>query len=219
MSNLPVATEDAPLPTSYERARAALAECKRVDECKDWADKAQALASYARQAQDDSLYKDACRIQGRALRRAGELLKTFQTSPEGGRPTGNGVGDHPVSQRQAAESAGMSEHQEKQARRVANVPEADFESAVESDDPPTMTQLADMGKGSPPGPPPSAREGFYEATHTMGAVRHLAEWCEKAPPELVAHGLLDHELDKARRVARQVDSWLRRFIANLRKST
>jgi hypothetical protein len=67
----------AKLPKSYERAKIALAECYRVDECKSWVDKAMALASYARQVRDDSLYKTAGRIHGRALRRVGELQKQW----------------------------------------------------------------------------------------------------------------------------------------------
>lgn len=67
--------QEAPLPAVYERAAQALSECTRIDECKDWADKAEALASYARQSKDDSLRKMADRIQARAIRRCGELLK------------------------------------------------------------------------------------------------------------------------------------------------
>ena len=51
--------KNAPLPVKYEHARAALAECQSVDECQTWAKKAEALASYARQADDDSLEKMA----------------------------------------------------------------------------------------------------------------------------------------------------------------
>lgn len=215
MTNLPaLPTKNAPLPQMYERAREALAECSRVDECKDWADKAQALASYARQADDDTLYKMARRIQGRAVRRAGELLKTFQ-GPGVRTDIQPAEGAHPRSQRQAAASAGMSKHQEKQAVRVSKVPEPDFEAAVESDEPPTVTKLADMGKESTPA---SAREGFYEATHTLGAMSRFAEKCAENPPELVAGGLLSHEHDKARRLVHEIDSWLDRFIVNLRKS-
>lgn len=220
--NLPVlATKNAPLPEMYQAAQRALAECNRVDECKDWADKAQALASYARQADDDTLYKMARRIQGRAVRRAGELLKTFQADPQSNlRQNTNGPrgGGAPTStQRAAAEAAGMSKDQEVTAVRVANVPEPDFEAAVESEEPPTVTKLADMGKQTAE-PPPSAREGFYEATHTMGALRRFAEKCNANAPELVARGLLDHELEEARRLVHQVDAWLDRFIVNLRRS-
>jgi hypothetical protein len=39
-------------PATYEQAKAALASCQKIDECKDWANKAEALASYAKMAQD-----------------------------------------------------------------------------------------------------------------------------------------------------------------------
>lgn len=96
------------LPETYEAARKALAECSRIDECQDWADKAAALASYAKQADDDSLHKMALRIQARAVRRAGQLLKEFDGR---GRPPKNNGGAPtilPPSQRQAAAAAGMS---------------------------------------------------------------------------------------------------------------
>jgi hypothetical protein len=65
------------LPGSYEAAKRALAECERLDECKDWADKAAALSSYARQADDTALQDYAQRIGLRAVRRLGELLKEY----------------------------------------------------------------------------------------------------------------------------------------------
>jgi hypothetical protein len=37
-----------------------------------------ALASYAKQSEDETLMKLAMRIRARAVRRCGELLKTFQ---------------------------------------------------------------------------------------------------------------------------------------------
>jgi hypothetical protein len=59
---------------------------------------------------------------------------------QGGRPPR-------FSQRQAAKQAGLSKDQEKQAVRVANVPDDDFDAAVESDDPPTVTELAARDSG------------------------------------------------------------------------
>ena len=41
------------LPVAYEQAKVALAACAKIDECRDWADRAKALASYAKQADDD----------------------------------------------------------------------------------------------------------------------------------------------------------------------
>ncbi len=78
---------------------------------------------------DDTLRKFAVRIQARAIRRCGQLLKGFQS--KGGRPpkTSNGaVGS--LTQQKATENAGMSERQEITASRVAKVPAEKFEAAV-----------------------------------------------------------------------------------------
>jgi hypothetical protein len=83
IAQLPVTS--APLPAIYENAKVALAECERIDECQNWANRAEALASYARQANDDDLRRMADRIQARAIYRAGELLKQIPPDP-GGRP-------------------------------------------------------------------------------------------------------------------------------------
>jgi hypothetical protein len=135
------------LPAEYSRAVMALQTCERIDACQDWADKAAALASYAKQAHDDTLHALATRIRARAVRRCGELLKTFQSN--GGRPksktTMGAHGSFPSTQQQAAREAGLSPHQEETAVRVANVPAADFEVIVESDHPPTITALAGAG--------------------------------------------------------------------------
>lgn len=73
--------EGAPLSISYEAAKAALAMCARIDECQDWADKAQALASYVRQAKDETMRKMCDRIQARAIPRCGELLAQVRARP------------------------------------------------------------------------------------------------------------------------------------------
>jgi hypothetical protein len=132
------------LPQTYEAARQALADCQGLDECKDWADKAAALASYAKQAEDETLMKMAARIKARAVRRAGELLQ--QIEPAANRHgNSSGTGDHTSSRSGAARDAGMSKHQQVQATRVANIPEPEFEAQVEGDKPPTLSQLAQQG--------------------------------------------------------------------------
>jgi hypothetical protein len=87
----------------------------------------------------------ADRIQARAIRRCGELLKEIE--PAKNQHDANArVGSVPSSRTQAATDAGMSERQRKTALRVANVPSEEFEQAVESDNLPTVTALAERGK-------------------------------------------------------------------------
>lgn len=203
-----ISVDRARLPQSYEAAKNALANCMSIDECQTWANKAEALASYAKQANDDSLQKYAMRIQARAVRRAGELLKMYDG--RGGDRTKTEVNRHSApSRRDAAKKAGLSEWKTKAAVRVASVPEEDFERAIEADTPPNITNLAGMNK------PP---EGFRQATHLIGAVKRFAEFCGQNNPERVANGVLPHEAHEIRALVSTIDGWLDRFVVNLKDS-
>ena len=99
---------NARLPETYENAKIALATCNRIDECQKWANKAEALASYAKMADDDTLRKLAVRIQVRAVNRCGELLKQHDgrggdRSKSGGAPT--------FGRKDAGAEAGLSKDQ------------------------------------------------------------------------------------------------------------
>ena len=61
-------------------------------------------------------------------------------------PKSKGALTKPVSMRRSAEEAGLSLHQTRQAIRVANLPKGEFERLVESDNPPTVEQLANLGR-------------------------------------------------------------------------
>jgi hypothetical protein len=63
-----------PLNDRYERMIAAIAECHSIDECKETANRAEALAAYALQIHDDRSLKQYLEIKIRAWRRIGELL-------------------------------------------------------------------------------------------------------------------------------------------------
>jgi hypothetical protein len=140
-----ISTTAARLPATYENAKTTLATCVRIDECKDWHDKAAALASYAKQAKDDELRQMALRVQARAIHRAGELLQ--EIPPAYGANQNIRAGDHlnVITRAQAAEDAGLSEHQRKTALRVAGLSREEFENAIESFSPPTITELAERG--------------------------------------------------------------------------
>ncbi|NKX40974.1 hypothetical protein HGG71_05755 [Rhodobacteraceae bacterium R_SAG2] len=167
--------QSARLPKTYEAARQALSECQGIDECQAWADKAAALASYAKQAEDETLLKMATRIKARAVRRAGELLKQIEPG-QGARDGKRGEGDHTPSRSDAARAAGMSKHQQVQSTRVANVPKDDFEAQVESDKPPTLSQLAQQGVKPRPVVDLQGRDPkeFNRAMHFVGDFEQYA---------------------------------------------
>ena len=197
--------QDARLPETYDRAKNALAECSRIDECQNWADKAAALASYARQSKDDSLRKMAERIQARAIRRAGEILK--QITPAAGKRTDLQPSEGVHTRTQAAESAGMSKHQQVQATRVASVPDEEFNRMVESETPPTVTKLAEIGtkkqlvdlKGRDP-------KEFNKSLHFIALFdRHLKK-CSEYEIEQTTAILTTEERAELRSIINKIDA-------------
>lgn len=194
----------APLPAVYAAAKSALAECVKLDECKSWADKAAALASYARQQRDKSLVNLAMRVQVRATRRIGELLAEFDGR---GRPAENKDGTVPnLSQEDAADRAGLSERQRKTAGRVAKVPTAQFEALVEGDEPPTVGELAELGKASREPPP-----GYARATYALGRLRDFAKFCGEHDAAFVAGGVRSWEVADARAHMAAIEAWFDAF--------
>lgn len=71
---------------------------------------------------------------------------------------------NPESMRAAAEAAGLSRHQMKQALRVAHVPDDVFETLVESDNPPPITALARLGTQPAPAREPSLADPLEDWT-------------------------------------------------------
>jgi hypothetical protein len=215
--------ETASLPALYENAQHALAECSRIDECQQWADKAQAMASYAKQAKDESLRKMADRIQARAIRRCGELLRQIPAGKTGPVPELQEGALPQFTRTQAATDAGLSEHQRKTALRVAAIPEAEFVAAVDSAQPPTVTALAEQGRQARPvtTPTPLVDLGeipaadYARATQAQGAMSRFAEFCDSNDAARIAAAFKPHEVAALRRHVSTIDGWLDRFVTNL----
>ena len=215
----PCATRDsARLPQSYETAKNALSNCASIDECQDWADKAAALASYAKQANDDELMKMATRIRDRAIRRAGELLKQIEPAPNHhGNSSRDGGG--PSSRKEAGEAAGMSDRQVKTAIRVANVPAEDFERQVESATPPTVTKLAEQGKQSAPKPVLDLHgrspDDFNRAMHYVGGWEDAAKDLAALQHERALPVLTPSEIARLRAAITSIDAVTDRIITRI----
>jgi len=174
---------NARLPGSYEAARTALAACESIDECQDWANRAEALASYAKQAEDGELRRLADRIQARAVRRCGELLKEINGRGINQYSEGGVGADTKLTQRQAAAAAGLSKRQQVTAVRVANLPEQRFEDAVDAERPATVTALADMGRQRRPAPASFRALSARRRAQYWRRLRQALEALNALPPD------------------------------------
>lgn len=211
--------DSARLPQTYETAKNALANCASIDECQDWADKAAALASYAKQANDDELMKMATRIRDRAIRRAGELYKQIPEARGANQNITSDSGPKVLTRKDAAEAAGMSERQMKTAIRVANVPAADFEKQVESPTPPTVTALAEQGKKSAPKPVLDLQgrdpDEFNSAMHYVGGWEDAAKDLAALKHEQALPILTPSEIARLRASIKSIDAVTDRIITRI----
>lgn len=127
----------------------------------------------------------ATRIQARAIRRCGELLKEIEKQHGANQNIGDGDGPKVYTRKEAAEDAGLSERQQKTAVRVANIPEEDFEAKVESDSPPTVTALAEQGTQKKVFDPFDLMDSGISfedhklATHIIGVGQELSKFITK----------------------------------------
>lgn len=203
---------NAKLPASYEAAKQALANCEQIDECKDWADKAAALASYARQAEDVELERKAARIRARAMRRAGELLKAIEPAHGANQNIRDGSGPNVETRKDVGERAGMSDRQIKTAIRIANIPKREFEKAVESPNPPTITTLAEQGvqKRAPLDPATWLKgrtpEAFNKALHFTALVEEYAKDLGKSDLETILVNLDQDQISRIRASLESVEA-------------
>jgi hypothetical protein len=141
-------------------------------------------------------------------------IEVFIDRAPAGRPK-NGGGGHTKSQ--AARDAGLSRNQKNTALRVAAVPQLAFEEAVESDDPPTVTKLAEAGTQKKPAPVFDLQgrdpHDFQAATAGHGQVRRLAEFARTTEAAAVVRGSRPHEIDDLIRDATIATDWLETLLS------
>lgn len=110
----------------YDTARFALQQAVEIDEVKDIRDKAQAMAAYARQANDTKLVEWATEIKVRAERKAGQMLTEMPKNPGNLK---NSSRSHDVTTTKL-EDLGITKNQSSRWQKLAAVPDDQFEQAV-----------------------------------------------------------------------------------------
>ena len=188
------------LPLSYREACRAVAECVRVDECKGWADKAAAVAAYAKMVRNAELEADAKRIRLRATRRIGEII---------------GANGRLSPVRSSTDPATtLSNNLRRASRSIARIPEGIFENIVQSDNPPGVNLLGtayvgSSGEGSINKEASRKREIDKVRAHKRGAA-----FIEKSKT-FKPHILLDYLIDRqpARNLEwREVKAWAAKHL-------
>ena len=137
----------------YDNAKYWVAQYEAVDEVKEYRDKAAAIQAYAKQANDYELERKAAHARVRAERRAGELWRDSEKQ-HGAR--GVGSNQHKKAEVESSASTpptlkelGITKDQASKWQQLANVPEDEFEKALESSPTPSAHSILKSRKPDP----------------------------------------------------------------------
>jgi len=228
-ATLPEASPDR-LPAAYDDAVKAITACESTVRCRQWADEAATMVHYAKIRDDRTLHNHALQIQLWAERRWGELDRKLhpdrrrdnlvQNQPthrnevhlnsvnEGG--TARNEEDlTSVNGRRSMPDDGTSEYQRRVARRLADIPAAEFRRQVESDSPPSKSQLAGLAKRT------VVSDNTDAAVNPHDGLSAFAAFCERTDPVAMASGVNLEELDSVRALVTTAERWLERFVDGL----
>lgn len=207
-------TRGAPPPVNYETARRAIVACSRVDECKEWADRAAALVTYAKRVRDNAMKDAAQRIQLRARVRIGELLLEIPNAQGKGHKA---VGPAPGSRRQTILLHKLGDTA-LTCIAMARVPARMREQLIEASPPVTATMLAGLGTRKRYAQEDRFRAGVpYRVAvgiHNDG-IGGFLRWAHRHPPVALAQSMTREEAARLREYIRAADHWLAEFYRNL----
>ena len=176
-----------------------------VDEVKDIRDKAQAMAAYAKQANDTELLGWVTEIKVRAERKAGELTREIDRRP-GIRTSSH---DATRSKEKVLASLGISKQTANRWEKLAAVPETQFEQAIAAakEVAGVVTTAAMLRANREPKPvkPKAKNLPPQEAEES-----NLADELERADKEIRGLQALVESLQKSD-LAKEVVSWQTKF--------
>lgn len=178
------------VPVEYETACKALEACCTLDESKYWSDKADALAAWAKIYQNGDALRKAKMLKLHAFRRMGELAGEMK-------PLTNGKGGRQPGAVRALTDAGLSHNSAIAARRLATIPEKQFNKILEQPKSPA-TVLQDLWVRD------EAYADFVRTAQTFRAAlrRHT--------PAAVARGIKESDrfLATTRELIQEISEWM-----------
>jgi hypothetical protein len=126
-----VLKQNAPrLPVQYDVAVRALVECQSIDDAKEWDNKADALAAWAKIYKDNEVSIQAKRLKLHAYRRMYQLANEIQPKKFGSKGPWSLFQEH-----------GFSKSAANRISRIGRLAQAQFDAVVTSENPPSPTRL------------------------------------------------------------------------------
>jgi len=118
---------------NYDAMCTAIAECHKVDEVAEMRNQARAMEVYAKQAMNFEAERQAIEVRIRAERRAGQLLSGMERNQGANNQYALGDNEPKHSEfKQAKLDSGISDNQGKRWQKLADIPENEFESRINS---------------------------------------------------------------------------------------
>lgn len=193
----------------YDQAKKAIAEYKSVDEVKDFRDKAMAIEAYAKQANDMALEWDAARARVRAERKCGELLAQTEKAKGAAGTSSNQyqkeVQSPDVTAPKTLEEMGLTKKQSSDFQKLANVPEEEFEKAV--DNPAAKPSTNHIIKPKEPEPPRMDKDALF----VWGTLR---DFRQKGIFDIDLSFIVDEWTDAMKEDAESIINQLKKWVNN-----
>jgi len=210
-----IKSKEVAIPITYQKAIVAIQECNKIDEAKEWTDKMSALALYYKQSRDETLIKYAKRIQYRAKRRMGELLKQYDGRGGDRKTEDFKRGLEPPfenSVNSVSSSIGLSSDQTKEAVRFANVPKDKFEEIIESDNIPTQKEVAELGKNKIG----KTKKVDYKANSIFQSINDLLQEMNKVDPIYVCENINPDYKEQMISNIKKIENWFDNYVINVK---
>lgn len=152
MNGLSTITRSAVGLTLYEKMRQAVDECHRIDELINIEDRAAQIAAAAHVAGDTATEAKFRDIRVRAKRYTGKLLKKHKEEVgfRPGGPAGNGAAPGGIiDERPTLADMGLSRQAASDAQRLADIPDDEFETAMNNGVMPSVKRLLQKKREEP----------------------------------------------------------------------
>jgi len=194
------------VPVEYETAVNALAECINLDEAKHWADKADALAAWAKIYRNDEAGIKSRQLKLHAYRRMGEIAKELRPVKNTGRGSSPGP-------RSLLREQGLSEDQVIAAAHLSKLPKDEFTKLIDAPKPPSPT-LARRASSSFS----NSTENWKAFVMSGQSASAFRGFCRNHPARALAQGLSPDEKKKALEYIREISDWIDEFERHLTKA-